>query len=407
MIDTVELPQRVRALILGAGIHGCAVAHDLATRGWRDVHIVERAPLNKIEADTAPIFIHDGLRYLHKLVEFGSIASELRERHLLMSLVAELIQPVEFLVPISIENVAQRLRAKASLLLYDIAGSRHQICKHKFVTLTELAAKADILARQLLAGAYSFWSCLVDEVQLVNRVAQSAVNLGAAVSELSEVERIDASADGWIVTIKSPDGHTSRVSALYVINCLGARANLILEGSGIAPTHRGLNLKTTQIVMPDLGIKSGLSLPLSKLDRRPLSVFPWQGHTMLVSPEDFYAGDPDHARSTEIEIDQLIAAFNQYTRVPLRREDIKRVQTCLKWSTVHGGSDLSSSRSSSLVGERASGRGLLLTVYGGQVVTYRELAREVADRICSHFGEFRPSGTHHKANWVAQNEACG
>ncbi len=400
MKDPVELPQRVRALVLGAGIHGAAVAHDLATRGWRDVHVIDGGVLNRGQSDSSPVFMHDGLRYLHKLVEFGSISTELRERQLLMGLVTDLFQPMEFLVPINNEQFSQRLRAKARLLLYDLAGSGNLFCKHRFATATDLANKAEIISRRQLLGAYSFWGCLVDKTSLVARVAQSAVNLGVTVSELSEVVRVDASADGWLVSIKNADGQLRRISALYVINCMGAKANQILIRSGVTPTHRGLNLKTVQLVLPDLNLKSGLSLPWSKTDKRPLVIFPWQGKTMLVSPEDFYSGEPGEARTTEVEIDHLILALNQYVKSPIQRSDIQSVKTRVKWATVHGASDFGVTSGSSLVGERPSGRGLLLTVYGGQIATYRELAREVVDRICSHFGEFRPSGTNQKSNWV-------
>ncbi|MBM4250970.1 MAG: FAD-dependent oxidoreductase [Deltaproteobacteria bacterium] len=402
MADAVELPQRVRALILGAGIHGTAVAHDLATRGWRDVHIIEQHHIHKKASSSSPVFIHDGFRFLQKIIEFDGISDDLQECQLLMGLMSGLIQAMEFLIPIGSEDIRQRVWSKLSLLLYEAAAGRHRLAKHRCIKLSELAIKVPHLKRDQLLGAHSLWSCLVDEESLVKAVLQSAMSLGVTVSDLTEVERIEASADGWIATIRSPNGAAKRLSALYVVNCLGARANQLLDSSGIAPTHRGLNLKTTQILLPNLGLNSGLYLPISKMERRGLSVFPWEGQTALLSPVDFYAGDPGYARPTEVEVDQLISQLNQYLRVQVRRKDILSVRTRLNWATVHGGADLSSS---SLVGERASGRGLLLTVYDGQIVTFRALAREVADRICTHFGEFRPSGTHSKAHWVTHNDA--
>ena len=43
--DTVTLPSQARAVIIGGGIMGCALAYHLADEGWDDIVLLEKAEL--------------------------------------------------------------------------------------------------------------------------------------------------------------------------------------------------------------------------------------------------------------------------------------------------------------------------------------------------------------------------
>ena len=57
------------------------------------------------------------------------------------------------------------------------------------------------------------------------------------------------------------------------------------------------------------------------------------------------------------------------------------------------------------IGEIESRRGMMLTIYGGKLTTYRSLSKKIGDRITSHFGEFKASTTHEHDSWVGVDEA--
>ena len=71
----IKLPERARAVIVGAGIAGCSVAYHLTKLGWRDVVVVEQGPLFETGGSTshAPGLVfqingvedHDQFRELH------------------------------------------------------------------------------------------------------------------------------------------------------------------------------------------------------------------------------------------------------------------------------------------------------------------------------------------------------
>jgi glycerol-3-phosphate dehydrogenase len=68
-----ELPSRVRVLVLGGGIHGMGVLHDLASRGWKDIHLLEKDSIASGTSSRSTKLIHGGLRYLKRLSDFGLV----------------------------------------------------------------------------------------------------------------------------------------------------------------------------------------------------------------------------------------------------------------------------------------------------------------------------------------------
>ena len=49
----IKLPDRARAVIVGAGIAGCSVAYHLTKLGWRDVVVVDQGPLYETGGSTS------------------------------------------------------------------------------------------------------------------------------------------------------------------------------------------------------------------------------------------------------------------------------------------------------------------------------------------------------------------
>ena len=61
-------------LIVGGGIHGTGLLHDLCTRRVQGVHLVERSLLASGTSSRSTKLVHGGLRYLEHLVSGGLCA---------------------------------------------------------------------------------------------------------------------------------------------------------------------------------------------------------------------------------------------------------------------------------------------------------------------------------------------
>ena len=131
------------------------------------------------------------------------------------------------------------------------------------------------------------------------------------------------------------------------------------------------------------------------------SFLPWSGYTLVGTTEDLYAGNPD-----ELAVKRARGAVPPRqlqplpSRTPLEQKDIVSTFAGLRWLAIEDGASLSATSRAYVIGERASKRGLLMTLYGGKLTTYRNLARTIGDRITKHFGEFKPSTTDQAASWA-------
>ncbi len=398
------LPSRVRVLVLGGGIHGVGVLHDLASRGWHDVCLLEKTRLAAGTSSRSTKLIHGGLRYLQRLRDYGLVAEALHERVILHRLVPDLVRPLELYMPL-VPGGMPEIMMRAGLTLYDVLAGKHRLHRHSLIKDPQkIAQNTPELNLARTKKVLSFWDMQTDDAGLVRRVAASARKCGAQIVEHCEVVRLAASEDGWDVTVRIQGGEERIISALYVFNALGPWANLLLNSSGLQPKYQGINSKGSHLLLPDMGHKVGLFLQ-SPEDKRIFFLLPWQGYTLAGTTEDRYDGNPDDLRVEDKEIAYLLQHCNRYLRAPIKESDIKAVFAGLRWLQVEEGRDLNTTTRSYVIGEHHSGRGLLLTLYGGKLTTYRNLSASIGDRITAHFGEYKASATANAASWLAPSEA--
>ena len=93
-------------IIIGGGIHGVGIAHDLASRSIKDLSItlVEKNRIGLGTSTWSTKLIHGGLRYLQYPSQFNLVKEALHERKLLFDLVPDLIKPLPIIYPITKKN---------------------------------------------------------------------------------------------------------------------------------------------------------------------------------------------------------------------------------------------------------------------------------------------------------------
>ena len=403
MVYRHELPKRVRVLILGGGIHGVGLLHDLASRGMKDIFLLEKDSLAQGTSSRSTKLIHGGLRYLKRASDFNLVSESLRERKLLLNLVPDLVHPLELIFPILNKGGEGSLMVKLGLSLYDRLAGKEKVHSHSTVQLNEVLKKTPILNPDGFKKFYSFWDAQTDDSALVMRAANSAVSLGGRIAEHCKAAKVSLSKDGFDVDVQDQSGSIQTISALYVVNCLGPWANDFLEKSSIKPAFYGIKNKGVHLLLPDKGLKAGLFLQ-SPEDRRIFFLLPWLNHTLLGTTEKIFEGDPDSVVADEEDIDYLLDRCNRYLKDPFKKNEIISSFAGLRWLAMEKSKSISSTSREFSLGEQSSGRGLLITLYGGKLTSYRSLAEKIGDRISSHFGEFRPSQTHKQDSWVKVGE---
>jgi glycerol-3-phosphate dehydrogenase len=399
-----RLPPQVRVLVLGGGIHGVGVLHDLASRGWKDIHLIEKAQLGNGTSSKSTKLIHGGLRYLEHIHDFALVHEALHERALLLQLAQDLVHPLEIIFPLLGKSVINRWKIKAGLSLYDLLAGTNNISPHKFASSSYLQEATPPLDTSKLHGAYSFWDAQTDDLALVARVAASAVAAGAGISEGHQALKMKPYGDSWQVEISTPQGELVTVQARYVVNCLGPWSNALLENSDMQPAYEGIANKGVHLLFPDMGLKAGLIMQTPH-DGRICFLLPWLGSTLLGTTEENYSGDMDHIPIAEKEANYLLSVCNSYLKQPLSLNSLQGSFAGLRWLPATKGKNISKISREHVIAEHEAGKGMVFTLYGGKLTTYRSLAKIIGDRIVKHAGDFSPSKTHLKTQWVDKSAA--
>jgi glycerol-3-phosphate dehydrogenase len=327
------------------------------------------------------------------------VRESLKERKILMEIVPDIVSPIELVLPILKKGGRNRFMIKAGLTLYDTLAGRYHLEKHSSLTSLEAKAKIPCLNTDKINCAFSFYDGQMDDLSLVRRVAASGRYLGGEIEEGATVKSVNKDQDGWIIEYVDEKGKLQNLKALVVINAAGPWAHEILNESKLVPTHRAINNQGSHLMFPDMGIKSGLFLESPK-DGRIFFLLPWQGVTLLGTTERIWAENPETVKITEEEVDYLLSRCNEYLEPKLKKENIIQTFSGLRWLAVDQGQSISSTSREHALGYHYSGRGYLITIYGGKYTSYRSLCEKIGDEITKSFGEFRDSRTHETESWI-------
>jgi glycerol-3-phosphate dehydrogenase len=222
-------------LVVGGGSTGTGAALDAATRGL-SVGLVEARDFASGTSSRSSQLIHGGLRYLEQL-EFHLVREALRERSLLLNVIApHLVQPVSFLYPLT-HRVWERAYVGAGMLLYDELGGHQGMRRHRHLTKRGALRIAPALRSDALVGALQYQDAQVDDARHTLAVARTAARFGAAVANSMSVVGF-LREGGRVAGVQVRDhvtGEAFDVRAQVVVNATGVwtdelqRLNAVLE----------------------------------------------------------------------------------------------------------------------------------------------------------------------------------
>jgi glycerol-3-phosphate dehydrogenase len=375
-------------LVIGGGITGAGVALDAASRGFRTA-LVERDDFASGTSSKSSKLVHGGLRYLQQ-GEIRLVYEALHERRRLRRNAPHLVKVLPFMIPVLTKNgVVSRKIARAlgsAMWMYDLTGGWRIGKFHRRLNADAAFAHLPTMPRERLASAYLYYDATVDDARLCLTVARTAANHGAAVANRCGVREItkgaDGRADGAIV---DADGCTFAIRAAVVVNAAGVWADDVRamdEGShpdSIRPA------KGVHITVPWEKVRNDIAvvIPVPK-DKRSLFVVPWgpkadgtYEHTYVGTTDTDYQGPLVDPQCTKDDIDYVLRALNASITTDVTAADITGVwaglRPLVKSASSGRTADLSRRHS---VKHSPSG---VITVAGGKLTTYREMAADTID----------------------------
>lgn len=377
-------------VVIGGGVVGAGTALDAATRGLR-VALVEARDLASGTSSRSSKLIHGGLRYLEQL-EFGLVREALRERELMLTLLApHLVKPVSFLYPLK-HRFWERPYTAAGLLMYDSMGGARSVPGQKHLTRAGALRLFPALKRSALIGGIRYFDGQTDDARHTMTVARTAAHYGAVIRTSTQVTQVTREADrvSGVRVRDVEDGRELEVKANVVINCTGVWTDDLQKLSGSRGRFRVRASKGVHIVVPRDRIvgESGLIL---RTEKSVLFVIPWRNHWIVGTTDTEWNLHLAHPAATKGDIDYILEHVNSVLATPLTHDDIEGVYAGLRPLLAGESEETSKLSREHAVARVAPG---LVAIAGGKFTTYRVMAADAVDAASADLrGRLQPSIT--------------
>ncbi len=362
-------------VVIGGGVVGVGTALDAATRGLR-VALVEARDFAAGTSSRSSKLFHGGLRYLEQL-EFGLVREALRERELMLTLLApHLVKPVGFLYPLT-HRFWERPYTASGLMLYDTMGGSRSVPGQKHLTRAGALRMFPALKRGSLIGGVRYYDAQADDARHTLTVARTAAHYGAVVRPSTQVTGFIKEADrvSGVRVRDSEDGRETDVLAGAVINCTGVWTDELQQMSGSRGRFRVRASKGVHIVVPRDRIVAETGLIL-RTEKSVLFVIPWRNHWIIGTTDTDWHLDLAHPAATKADIDYLLDRVNSVLATPLTHGDIQGVYAGLRPLLAGESEETSKLSREHAVARVAPG---LVAIAGGKYTTYRVMAADAVD----------------------------
>ena len=383
-------------LVIGGGITGAGVALDAASRGLRTA-LVERDDFASGTSSKSSKLVHGGLRYLQN-GDVRLVYDSLRERQRLRHNAPHLVRLLPFLIPIfSKDGLINPKVARAlgsAMWMYDLTGGARIGKLHKRLKKAQAVAHMPTLAEDRLAGAYLYYDAAADDARLTLTLARTAaLDHGAVVANHTNVVELLHEGGRAVGAVVEADGRRIEVRARAVVNAAGVWSDEVraLDEGGNPNSIRPA--KGIHITVPWAKVRNDIAVvvPVPK-DKRSVFVVPWLptedgGYqlTYIGTTDTDYDGPIDDPQCTAVDVAYLLKAINFSVQEPLSEADVLGTWAGLRplVKAASSGRTADLSRRHKVTRSDAG----VVTVTGGKLTTYREMAEDTVEALLEHLDD--------------------
>jgi glycerol-3-phosphate dehydrogenase len=384
-------------VVIGGGIIGAGIARDASLRGLK-VALFEQSDFGSGTTSRSTRLIHGGLRYL-EMFDFGLVRQDLKEREILLKLAPHLVRPLAFLVPMYKRSLFYQVKLRIGMWLYDWLSFDKSLPNHRFFNKQQTLEREPGLKAEGLNGASLYYDAQVElaERLCLENILDAQANGALTFNYVKVTDTIRENSQ--VKGVKVQDvltNETAEVQARLVVNASGAwldplETHLTGQASRKVRTTKGIHF--TAPTAP----KNAIVLFAEK-DDRLFFVIPWLGYAWVGTTDTDFNEDLDSVRATAEDVDYL-------------RETVREIFPQADWDTVYytnagvraltrtgkaGGKDESAvSRKHGLVDHaKTSNLEGYVSVVGGKITAYRDIAQEATDLVCQKLAHLTPTITN-------------
>ncbi len=383
-------------IVIGAGINGLGIAQDGAARGLR-VIVLEKDDICSGVSAWSGRLVHGGLRYLEHR-DFALVRESLRERERLFRNAPHLVKPVRLLMPNYKHNRRPAWLIRLGMIAYDVLSFDKKTQRHEVLNLKKTKRRFPGIGTRGLTGSVAFTDGQVEYAErLCVEVAIAAAASGATIRTKAHVD--DVIMDGGrVVGVRYRDTRTGahhEVRAPLILNVAGPWIDRVFGGD--TPPQPRLNGGTKGshlIVDPFPGAPSDVVYYESRHDGRLVLVIPWMGRYLIGTTDQRFDENPDGARCDTEEMTYLLSEVNDL----IPEAKLTPADVLFTYSGVRPlpyAPDVSEWEvpRSHVLHDHAPSLPGVVTVVGGKLTTYRQLAQDAIDDAFVRLGRTAPPCT--------------
>jgi len=370
-------------VVIGGGITGAGVLREAARLNLR-VLLIEANDLAYGSSSRTSKWVHGGLRYMAQ-GQFMLTAQAVYERQRMLKEAPGLVEPFPFTMP-HYKGSSLKWQLRAGLVVYDLIG---RTWNHRHDSAASTRKKVPGLQKKGLLGSSTYVDSWTDDARLVLRVLKEATQDGANVLLQTEVKSLNKHENGqWELSCCDVlTGDHIQLRAMNVINATGAWSDRLRAEVGGQQNMRPL--RGSHFLIPS----ERLNVPHAIAARHPhdgrwVYVYPWMGRTVIGTTDVDHQIDLLHEPSmTDAEQKYLFDFVGHlFPSVHLSTTDIISSFSGVRPTIMkRAGDPSSSSREHAIWCE-----GGLVSVAGGKLTTFRDMARNALRRLSKIDPRFKP-----------------
>jgi glycerol-3-phosphate dehydrogenase len=374
---------RYDVAIIGAGVNGAGIARDAALRGLR-VIVLDNNDMCSGTSAISSRLIHGGLRYL-EYAEIPLVYESLHERRQLRRNAPHLVKPLRISIPIFEQARRGTLLVRLGMIAYDILSFNKLLPRHEMLNREQIKDAEPGLRRDGLRSVARYFDAqvtfaerLVLENLLAARLAGATIKTYCSVQEIrTRHNRVNS------LVYVDRHGTEVEVEVATVVNAAGPWVDEVLKKAP-GPQKRFVGgTKGSHIIVGQFeGAPKDAFYVEAEADGRPFFIIPWNDQYLIGTTDIRYDDSLETIRASRAEVDYLVAETNRvFPEANLGIADIHFAYAGVRPLPYREkGPESAITRRHIIKVNRGNAKGLV-SIIGGKLTTYRNLAEQTVDRL--------------------------
>ena len=280
---------------------------------------------------------------------------------------------------------------RLGLFLYDHLTKRNLLEKSRYIRFGE----SSLLQPKFTQG-FEYSDCWVDDARLVIANVIAAKELGAVVSNYSEL--IDAKRCGEYWQLQIRNNITQRifsVQAKALVNAAGPWVQQILENRIHLPSPQQIRLVKGSHIIVKAKYLPPQAYILQNDDKRIVFAIPYLNQFLMIGTTDVdYQGSAREVSIEQAEISYLLNVYNIYFKHQLTEQAIVHSFSGVRPLYSDGNDSSPQNITRDYIIEVNDADHLpVISVFGGKLTTYRKLAEATVNKLYGYFPQMTQSWT--------------